>query len=157
MIKQKGKEWLKRYLPSEIIGTVTAMTATVICQQLSKNFVVIAYAGALGESIGFYSTILIQNILIEKKNHKNSAQPFSFHDLYLIVINIILEFGPAGIIDGLILRPFFMYVFPLLLKNFMLGIFVGKIVGDITFYFLVIISYEINKRRRANAKIIDKP
>jgi len=52
----------------------------------------------------------------------------------------------------LLLRPFLMYVFPILLNNVMLGIFIGKIVGDVSFYFLVILSYEIIKRRQNHLK-----
>jgi hypothetical protein len=59
-----------------------------------------------------------------------------------LLSNIILEFGVAGLIDGLFIRPLFMYIFPLLLKSVMLGVFVGKIAGDVSFYFLVILSYE---------------
>ena len=145
MIKQKSKEWLKRYLPAEIVGTLTAVGAASITHIYYENLVLIAYAGSVGESIGFYATVLIQNLLIAGKKHKAENKTFSFFDFFKIVTSIILEFGPAGIIDGLLLRPFFMYVFPTVLKNFTLGILVGKLVGDVTFYLLVIMSYEIKK------------
>ena len=152
MIKQKSKEWLKRYLPAEIVGTLTAVGAASITHIYYENFVIIAYAGSVGESIGFYATVLIQNLLIAGKKQKAENKTFSFFDFFKIVTNIILEFGPAGIIDGLLLRPFFMYVFPILLDNFTLGIFVGKIAGDITFYILVILSFEMRKRKLKSEK-----
>jgi hypothetical protein len=101
--------------------------------------------GSLSEAIGFYSTILIQNILIVNEKNRDENKLFSFYDFTKIITNIVMEFGPAGIIDGLLLRPFFMYVFPTVLRNFTLGIFIGKIAGDITFYLFVILSYEIKK------------
>jgi len=58
-----------------------------------------------------------------------------------------LEYGPAGIVDSFFLRPFFMYVFPMVLHNFTHGILVGKIVGDFTFYCMVVLSYEWKKRK----------
>ena len=146
MIKQKLNEWLKRYLPAEIVGTITAITAATITHVFSENHIFIAYAGALGDGAGFYSTILIQNILLINEKRNIERRKFSFKDFSKIIASIILEFGPAGLIDGLLLRPFFMYLFPLLLKNFTLGILVGKITADITFYFLVILSYETKKR-----------
>ena len=146
MIKRKINEWLKRYLPAEIVGTITAITAATITRAFSNNHIFIAYAGALGDGAGFYSTIFIQNILLIKKKRNIERRKFSFKDFYKIIASIILEFGPSGLIDGLLLRPFFMYLFPLLLKNFTLGILVGKIGADITFYFLVILSYETKKR-----------
>ncbi|MDZ4757916.1 MAG: hypothetical protein SGJ10_07245 [Bacteroidota bacterium] len=150
MLKQKGKEWLKRYLPAEIVGTVVVMIAAGIAHLFTENLIIIAYAGAVGESIGFYATILIQNILSKNKERKVDNSNFSFRHFVQIITNIIIEFGPAGLIDGLLLRPFFLYLFPILLDNFMLGILVGKIVGDITFYIFVIISYELNKRRKGS-------
>ncbi len=146
MIKQKGKEWLKRYLPAEIVGTITAIGVASVTHFFSGNPILVAYAGSLGEAIGFYSTIFFQNISVAVEKKKTGKQVFSFSDFFGIIRNIVLEFGPAGIIDGLLVRPFFMYLFPLLLKNFTLGILIGKITGDVTFYFLVILGYEMKKR-----------
>lgn len=146
MIKQKFKEWLKRYLPAEIVGTVTAVGTASITHVFSDNHLLIAYAGSLGESVGFYSTVFIQQLLIVFKKCKLENKQFYFSDFTKIISTIVLEFGPAGIIDGLLLRPFFMYLFPLFLKNFTLGILLGKIAGDFTFYMLVILSYEMKKR-----------
>lgn len=150
MLKQKIREWLQRYLPAEIVGTITAVSAATIAHLFSENLILIAYIGSLGEAIGFYSTVFIQHILIVSKKNRIENKIFSFFDLTKIISNIVLEFGPAGIIDGLLLRPFFMYLFPILLKNFTLGILVGKIAGDITFYFLVILAYEIKKSSKKN-------
>jgi hypothetical protein len=146
MLKQKFKEWLKRYLPAEIAGTLTAISVASIVHFFYSNHVLIAYAGSLGEAIGFYSTIFIQHTLKVSKKHTLHNTSFSFSDFSKIIATIILEFGPAGLIDGLLLRPFFMYVFPMILKNFTLGILVGKLAGDFTFYLLVIFSYEIKKQ-----------
>jgi hypothetical protein len=153
MIKQKFKEWIKRYLPSEIIGTTTALTAASIAHLFYKNPVFIAYAGSLGEAIGFYSTVFIQNIIASCKKNKITNRHLSFSGLIKIISHILLEFGPAGIIDGVLLRPMFMYVFPIYLKNFPLGILAGKIAGDITFYILVILSYEIKNKKLNGNKI----
>jgi hypothetical protein len=147
MVKRKVKEWLKRYLPAEIVGTITALSAASLTRFFSSNLVVIAYAGSLGEAIGFYSTVFTQHIIGVIKNNKVQQKVFSIYDLTKIVSTIVLEFGPAGLLDGLMLRPFFMYLFPVVLKNFTFGIVVGKLIGDVTFYLLVILSYEIKKHK----------
>jgi len=151
MLKHKSKEWLMRYLPAEIIGTVTAISAASIAHVLSTNFVLIAYAGSLGEAIGFYSTTVIQNLV--RVYRKNQGNRFSFKDIVKISKDIVLEFGPAGFIDGMFLRPLFMYIFPIYLNNFTAGILVGKIVGDISFYFLVILSYELRKKYKKTTSV----
>lgn len=146
MFKKKGVEWLKRYLPAEVVGTITAIAAASIAHFFSTNLILIAYAGSLGEAIGFYSTVAIQNILVVVNKNKVERKRFNISDLVKIVVDMLFEFGIAGMIDGLILRPLFMYLFTLYLSSFTLGILLGKIAGDITFYMLVISSYEIKKR-----------
>ena len=150
MPKKKIKEWLKRYLPAEIIGTVTAVAAACITHLFSDNLIFIAYAGSLGEGIGFYSTVFIQHVVLFSKGRRRENKTVSFSDLSKITGHIVLEFGPAGLIDGLLLRPFFLYLLPILMQNFTLGILVGKIAGDVTFYILVILSYEIHKRNKTH-------
>jgi hypothetical protein len=144
MLKRKSKEWLKRYLPSEIAGTVTALTAACTAQVFCENPIIIAYIATVGEAIGFYSTVFTQHILVVLKTKEIENKTFILKDFAKIASKIILEYGLAGVIDGLLLRPLFMYLFPILLHNFMLGILAGKIAGDITFYILVIISYELS-------------
>lgn len=151
MIKQKPIEWIKRYLPSEIAGTITALLAAFIAKYAGYNAIVIAFAGSLGEAVGFYATIFIKQIIIEKKKHHNSnKRQLSFQNYLIIIAKILMEFGPAGLIDDFIVRPFFMYWFPILLHSFTLGILAGKIAGDICFYFLVIMSYELIKKKTKN-------
>lgn len=152
MIKLKFKEWLKRYLPAEIIGTITAISAASIAHVFYSNLVLVAYIAAVGEAIGFYSTIFTRSLLVENKKHSDAKSALSFSHFLKIIIETIIEFGPAGILDGLFLRPFFMYLFPTLLNNFPLGIFVGKIAGDIAFYAVVIVSYELTKRFKIKTK-----
>ncbi len=147
MILRKIKEWVKRYLPAEIVGTLTAVCAATITHIFSDNAVFIAYMATLGETIGFFSTVFIQHLLTYSKKRRTENRRFSLPDIFKIISHILLEFGPAEILDSLLLRPFFMYLFPLLVENFTLGILLGKIAGDITFYLLVILSYEMKKNR----------
>lgn len=155
MATQKFKGWIRKFLPAEIVGTITAVGAAGITHLFSDNGIFIAYMGSLGEAIGFYATIIIQQIITYHKTHLTDKKPFSTREFSKIIANMILEFGPAGVIDGLLLRPFFMYIFPLLLTNFTLGIFIGKIVGDLAFYILVILSVETKtqlKKRNRDAR-----
>ena len=146
MILQKIKELFRRYLPAEIVGTLTAIGAASITHVFSGNPVFIAYIATFGEAIGFFSTIFIQHFFTFSKKRRTGNKQFSLSDISKIISHVLLEFGPAEIIDSLVLRPFFMYLFPLLVNNFTMGILLGKIAGDITFYLLVIFSYEMKKK-----------
>tara|TARA_Y100000034_G_scaffold128423_1_gene182962 strand:+ start:509 stop:637 length:129 start_codon:yes stop_codon:yes gene_type:complete len=39
-----------------------------------------------------------------------------------------------------------MYLFPVIIGNFAIGLFVGKIVADIVFYIPTIVMYELKKK-----------
>lgn len=150
MMQQKPIEWLKRYLPSEIAGTITALLAAYIAKEEGYNALAIAFAGSFGEAIGFYTTVFIKQVIDARKELKHKSGKHLPFQKYLVIIAVLLiEFGPAGLIDDCIVRPFFMYWFPILLKNFTLGILAGKIAGDIFFYFFVILSYEFIKKKKS--------
>jgi hypothetical protein len=143
---QKIKELFRRYLPAEIVGTLTAIGAASVTHVYSDNAVFIAYIATFGEAVGFFSTIFIQHFLTLSRKRKSEDKHFSLSDISRIISHVLLEFGPAELLDSLVLRPFFMYLFPLLTENFTFGILLGKIAGDITFYLIVILSYEMKKR-----------
>ncbi|MEO6904338.1 MAG: hypothetical protein ABI315_14460 [Bacteroidia bacterium] len=145
MIK-KVKRWLKRYLLAEIIGTITAIGAASSVHYFLLNGFLSAYAGALGEFAGFYGTVFIQDYLLIKTGLKVEGKRVTYSNYFVLITNLILEFGPAGIIDGIIIRPFCMYLFPILLNDFKLGILIGKITADVFFYILIIISNKIRKK-----------
>jgi hypothetical protein len=142
-IKIKAKNWLKRFLPAEISGTITAVAASYITYYCTNNSIAAAYAGSVGETFGFYSTIFIQGALIEKRKLKAVNKRLTFIDFIHIIKNILFDFGIAEILDSLFLRPFCMYIFPLWLKNYPLGILAGKVASDVCFYLPVILSYEL--------------
>ncbi|MBI3235630.1 MAG: hypothetical protein HYZ42_16595 [Bacteroidetes bacterium] len=142
MFKLKIKEWIKRYWLTELVGTITALSSAYIAHIYDYDLLLVAYIGSIGEAVGFYTTVFIQNLIRINKKCKKEHRAFSFTDLYKTMIQIALEFGLAGVIDDLLVRPFFMYIFPLILNNFILGILIGKFVGDFVFYLLVIMSYE---------------
>jgi len=66
------------------------------------------------------------------------------------VAGLLAEFGPAGIIDTFLTRPFAMAIGAQLLGP-RLGLVVGKFVGDFLFYLPVIITYERRRRRERHA------
>jgi hypothetical protein len=142
-IKIKAKNWLKRFLPAEFFGTITAVASSWFAYHTAKNLIVAAYAGSIGETLGFYLTIIIQDLRIEQRKLKPVNKTLSFKIFIYILRNILFDFGFAEIIDSLFIRPFCMYIFPLWLSNYPIGILAGKIASDICFYIPVIIAYEL--------------
>lgn len=146
MTKRKLKGWIREFLPAELLGTVTAVVAAYIAHQFYDNGIFVAYIGSLGEVVGFYLALIIQRIAALRKQHRQDKRPIKGYSFSLIIADLVLEFGPAEILDSLLLRPFFMYLFPILLRNFTVGIFIGKLLGDVAFYVLVILSHGIKEK-----------
>ena len=62
------------------------------------------------------------------------------------VRDLLIEFGPAELVDTVLVRPLFMYLMPSLLDNFTAGILVGKLAADVVFYSLAIGAYELKQQ-----------
>lgn len=145
-MKDKLKEWIKRYIPAEIFATIGAIAAAGFSFALTKNRILSAYLGTIGENIGYYGFIFIREHLKDLNKAKQNKSKHGVKGFLKTTRNLILEFGPAEYLDSLIVRPFCMYFFPIILGNYALGIIIGKIVADIVFYIPTIISYELRKK-----------
>lgn len=150
--KQKIKIWTKRYLPAEIVCTLTALVSASATHLLTKNDVLTALAGTWGENIGFYGVMIARDIHSSTKHHKKSGNNYTFMSLFKNLRNIVLEFGPAEAIDSFVSRPFMMYIFPKVTGSIYIGIFLGKIAADIIVYIPVIASYELQQIHKNRKK-----
>ena len=56
--------------------------------------------------------------------------------------SVAIEFGPAELIDCIVIRPLAYYLGPLVFNNVVAGWVFGKLVSDIGFYALAVLSYE---------------
>lgn len=146
MKNKKLNEWVKRYLPAEILATPGAIAGAGLIFFLTKNRILSVYAGIIGENIGFYGFLAIRESLNDLKNSKNEGKKHGIIGFSKTIRNLIIEFGFSEFLDSLIIRPFCLYIFSLIIKQFSIGIFVGKIVADLIFYIPTIIAYELRKR-----------
>ncbi|HSX16159.1 MAG TPA: hypothetical protein VLF40_05180 [Candidatus Saccharimonadales bacterium] len=148
--RRKAGEWLRRYVPAEIIGTATAIVGALICYETTGSLVAAAVAGDIGEFIGYYTYFGVTDTARHFKRHKNHA-PFKRVALtvFKTIRDMLVEFGPAELLDTMFVRPVFMYLGTQFFPNFVLGILAGKIASDIIFYAVAIMGYEFRKRRWA--------
>ena len=145
-MKKKFKEWLRRYIPAEICATIGALGGAFLVYILTHNGILAAYAGTISENVGFYVCMALREVQISRKHHKKNNKKYGIKSFLKNLRNLLLEFGPAEFFDSLFVRPFCMYTFPLILGNFGLGIFAGKIIADVIFYIPTIIAYELKKK-----------
>ena len=146
MMKLKLKDWIWRYFPAEIVGTITALTSAIIANSFTHSALVSSFAGTWGEFVGYYGFFLFQELRTSMSQYKKENTRYGITSCFINIRNLVLEFGIPEWLDSSLIRPFCMYFFPKALDNFVLGIMAGKITADIVFYIGVIIAYEIKKK-----------
>lgn len=145
--KSKRREWLRRYIPAEVLGTMAALIGAWIAYSHTHSYVAAAASGWVGEGIGFYGYF----ITLELIQNAQFYQGRSFIKRISLAIttastNLLVEFAPAEILDNFIIRPYLMYLVPQHIHPYPVGFLTGKFAADIIFYALAIVGYETRKR-----------
>jgi hypothetical protein len=151
-MKNKIKNWIKRYGPAEIIGTVCAVFFSVLAYSLTKNNIIAALAGAWSETIAFFGTMIVREVYDTKKEYKEKNKQYTVTTLLKNIRDIVFEFGFSEILDTYAVRPYMMYIFPIILGNRIVGVLVGKIISDLIYYGPAIISYELRQKYKNRKK-----
>lgn len=141
------REWLRRYIPAEILGTLGALIAAWMAFGHTHLYVIAAASGWVGEGIGFYGYFITTELLSSSKRY----QEHSFIKRASLAVaaastNLLVEFAPAEVLDNFIIRPFAMYITPQYIHPYALGFLAGKFGADIVFYALAVVGYEARKR-----------
>jgi hypothetical protein len=131
--------WLRRYIPSEILGTTTALLAAWAAMSATGSVAVAALAATWGENVAYYGLMLVRDL--------RAGSCRSPREALLTLRNIVLEFGPAELLDSFLIRPAALYAGVVLLPGLAVGVLAGKLVADVIFYVPTIISYELLGRR----------
>jgi hypothetical protein len=140
---RKSVEWVRRYLPCEIAGTVGELGGVAIAYLLTGSVVAAAIVATVGSSVGYYATAYgaaVRAAYGQCGHRRRVWQVVAANGLALR--SIAVEFGPAEAIDSLAIRPVAFYLGPQLFDNMLTGWIVGKVVADVGFYVLAICSYE---------------
>ena len=144
---RKAREWVIRYGPAEICGTITALLGAWIGHSASGSLVVAAVSGTIGENIGYYGYSVTREVLhCFRQNHLHARSKRLLLTAWHTLRNMLIEFGPAELLDSFLVRPASFYVLPLLTNNFFAGIIAGKLLADVVFYGIAIIGYELRKK-----------
>lgn len=129
------RTWLLRYAPLEGAALLTALGAGLLASQLSESRIVIGYAGAWGENLGYYLVAFVREWRV-----RGSA--------IAAVGDLALEFGPAEAIDSFVVRPLCMGYGVAWIGDAAAGVVAGKLLADVPFYGIAILGYELRRRLR---------
>jgi hypothetical protein len=146
-VRRKLREWVGRYLPAEILGTVTALAAAWTVHAASDSLITAAVAGTIGESFGYYGCMVVREALRNDTRHRHLGRTKRLWLTGTITVrDLLIEFGPAELVDTVLVRPLLMYLMPILLHDFTVGILVGKLAADVVFYGIAISAYELKQQ-----------
>ena len=126
-------------------GTCGALAGSFLTHALTGNEILAAYGGALGENAAFYGVIIVKEVSSDARICATAGRAYGARDAYRTANALMLEFGLAEVLDSAVIRPLAMGV----ATNYLgreLGIVVGKLVADVTFYVPVIVAYEMRRR-----------
>lgn len=142
------QRWLRRYGPAEIVGIGSALLGSYAVHRLTGSEIAAAFGGALGETLGFYGVIVGREIRTDRHTARAAGVTYGPRAWLRTAANLMIEFGPAEIVDSGIIRPAAMGFGTRLLGR-ALGVPLGKLAADVTFYVPVILIYEWRRLRAA--------
>lgn len=139
--------YVRRYALAEACGTLSALFAAWTALHGTGSFAAAAIAGTLGENIGYYGATAVQDSLHWWRRYRRQPrQRRAWQTVVSTVRGMLLEFGPAEIIDSFFVRPGLMYLLPAYLPGPpLLLLFIGKILSDIVFYTFAIAGNQLSK------------
>lgn len=151
IIKQPGVrpraklyQWLSRYGLAECAGITCALLGSFVVRRATGSAIAAAYGGAWGETIGYTAFIVGRDFLSAARAARANRRAFGVRGAGGVVAGLLTEFGPAGLLDTLLIRPFTMGLGARLLGPH-LGVIAGKLAADVLFYVPVIFMYERKK------------
>ncbi|HSW98420.1 MAG TPA: hypothetical protein VLF71_01135 [Candidatus Saccharimonadales bacterium] len=146
-VNAKLREWLRRYIPAEILGTVLALAFAWEAYARTHSYLAAAGSGFVGEGIGFYGYFIVTELW--RHGLQRREVPL-YKRLHTIIgqsgLNLLVEFAPAEILDSVVIRPAAMFLVPQFIKPYALGFLAGKLGADVLFYVFAVVGYELKKR-----------
>jgi hypothetical protein len=136
-------EWVRRYLPCEIAGTVGELGGAAIAYLLTGSMAAAAITATIGASAGYYAAAYASAIrwAFGEYHDRPTLSRLCLANMFAFR-SVAIEFGPAELIDSVAIRPLAYYFGPMIFDSVAAGWIFGKLVSDIGFYALAIFSYE---------------
>ncbi|WP_129675813.1 hypothetical protein [Candidatus Chloroploca sp. Khr17] len=101
-----------------------------------------AVAGTWAENAAYYGTIVMREV----RGRQLPPPPAVLR----MIRDLLLEFGPAELLDSFLIRPAMLAAGMALAPMPLVGTVAGKLVADLCVYPPTIVSYELLQRRRAS-------
>jgi hypothetical protein len=136
--------WICRYLPAEIAGTAAMVVAGLAVTFVTDSPVFIALAALVGEGMGFYAVLAV-TVYAEQRAVVQGPQSRRRTAARTLLL-LIAEFGPAELLDTLLVRPAALIAGVWLLSDPVWGMLAGKLVADLIFYVVAAGAFTVTER-----------
>lgn len=147
VVRDKLREWGRRYLLAEIVGTVAALTAALTVHALTGSLATAALAGSVAESIAYYGVVLRRMLPALYRRHAGAGRLRRLLRTGRDVITEVSDFLAAELLDTLVVRPGLIFLAAGWAGSGVVwGLLIGKLLADVGFYAVVIPSYELRKK-----------
>lgn len=146
IMSAKIKEWLKRYLPAELLSVGATLAGGWLAFALTGNQLAVALAATWAGNVAYFGYIIAADLRKTYRQCRQRLVPFSAGHLWHNLKALCIEFGVAEIADSFFIRPALLYYLPQLTGNLTTGLVLAKLAADVTFYVPAIIGYELSKR-----------
>ncbi len=144
------REWVARYLPLERLGTLGALLGAWLAFGLTDALVVAALAGTIAETVGYYALAVVRGIrahLAADRVRRVPSRPRrALLATGLELRSLAAEFGPAEVLDTVLVRPALRFAVPAAWGGHPAAWLVGKLLADVVFYVVAIVSFELGRR-----------
>ena len=158
--REKLREWGRRYLLAEIVGTLTSLAAALTVHALTGSLASAALAGSVAETVAYYGVILRRTV---PRLYAAQAGTGPVRRLLRTGRSLLAEasdFVAAELVDTILVRPGLIYLAAGWADSgaagsgaaggagtaVAVGLLIGKLLADVGFYAVVIPSYELRKR-----------
>lgn len=133
--------WVRRYLPAEVVGTLSALLVGLAVFAWSASPILTAVAATYAESVGFYAVLAVV-VYREQRYIRIPRRQVAVRTVLLLVA----EFGPAEIFDTVFLRPAAISLAVWVMGDPFWALLVGKLAADVVFYAIAAGSFTLTAR-----------
>lgn len=132
--------WLRRYGPAELLSLAATLSGSWLVLAITDSVLLAAVAGTWAEGLAYYGLIVGCELWAAMRQSPQVA--------LRRLRRLLIEFGPAELLDSLLVRPAALAAGMALLSSPMLGALAGKLAADLVFYVPTTVSYELIRRPR---------
>jgi hypothetical protein len=139
LLRDRYLVWLRRYLPAELLGLPAALLGGWAGSALADNLAAAAIGATWAEVVGYYLVVIARDL-------RANARFGLVRGGLVTARNALLEFGPAQLLDSLVIRPAALFAGMTFIPDLITGILVGKLIADLVFYVPTVIAFELRTR-----------